>query len=66
MIVIYTLYHNGTVYGRFTKEEWANRAAELFAQLGMSMEVDCNPFVVSTKKEAEECFARIKNNIPHK
>lgn len=60
MIAIYTLHHNGACYGRFTKEEWANHAAELFAQKGIPVEVECHPFVVSNKKEAEECFARLK------
>lgn len=63
MITIYSLWNNGVCYGRFTKESWANHAADLFANKGLPMEVECNPLVVSTKKEAEECFSRILKNF---
>ena len=62
MIPIYVLSCDGVSYGRFTKQKWADKAAELFAQKGLPMEVECYPYVVSTQKEAEECFTRIKNN----
>lgn len=63
MMTIFSLWNNGTCYGRFSKENWANHAADLFAQKGLSMEVECNPLIVSNKKEAEECFARIIKNF---
>ncbi len=63
MIAIYSLWNNGTCYGRFAKETWADRAAELFAQKGLPMEVECHPFVISNQKEAEECFSRIIKNF---
>lgn len=62
MIAIYTLHHNGACYGRFTKEKWANHAADLFARKGLPMEVECHPFVVSNKKDAEMSFYRIIKN----
>lgn len=63
MITIYSLWHKGVCYGRFTKESWANKAADLFEQKGLPVEVECHPFVVSNKKEAEECFSRIIKNF---
>lgn len=59
---IYELWHEGACYGRFLNETWANTAAALFCQAGMEMEVECHPFVVSTKKEADEAFERIRKN----
>ena len=60
---IYELWNNGSCYGRFTKEKWANHAADLLALKGLPMEVECRPFVVSNKKDAEMSFYRIIKNF---
>ena len=59
---VFELWREGTCYGRFLNERWAKTAAALFCQAGMDMEIECHPFVVSTQKEADEAFKRIKDN----
>lgn len=58
----YRVTSNGITFGSFVREMWANAYAAALVSAGFEcVEVDIEPFIISTQSEFEEKIRRVNS-----